>query len=62
MLHFASAVFGIMVLHSVLRLAFLYMMIPMALAYLLLVLLAARGRHLSGVAVSVMMVIFVVVW
>lgn len=60
MVHFASAVFGVMVLHTVFGLALLYLTACCALSYLLLIVLAARGRRLSGVASSLVIVVFLV--
>ncbi|XP_076469446.1 protein-serine O-palmitoleoyltransferase porcupine-like [Babylonia areolata] len=60
MVHFASAVFGIMVLHTLFRLALLYMVLCCTLTYLLLASLAARGRHSSGPATAVLIVVFLV--
>ena len=62
MVHFASAVFGVMVLHTLFRLAFLYLALCCTLAYLLLVAMAPRGRHLSGVAMSALIAVFLVFW
>ncbi|KAK7503550.1 hypothetical protein BaRGS_00005089 [Batillaria attramentaria] len=60
MVHFASAVFGVMVLHTLFRLALLYMALCCGLCYLLLATLAARGRYMSGVAASILIVVFLV--
>ncbi|KAL8580153.1 hypothetical protein ACOMHN_043038 [Nucella lapillus] len=60
MVHFASAVFGVMVLHTLFRLALLYLALCCALAYVLLASLAARGRHLSGVAMAGLIAAFLV--
>ena len=60
--HFASAVFGVMVLHNLFRLAFLYMVLCCTLAYPLLVAMAPRGRHLSGVAMAALIAAFLVFW
>jgi hypothetical protein len=62
MVHFASAVFGIMVLHTLFRLTFLYLILACCLAYLLLLFLAPRGRHMSGPAVAVLVVVYIVFW
>ena len=62
MIHFASAVFGVMVLHTFFRLAFLYLVLCCTLAYLLLVAMAPRGRHLSGVAMAALIAVFLVFW
>lgn len=62
MLHSASAMFGIVVLHTLFGLALLYLVVCCVLSYLLLVALASRGRYLSGVVVAVLIVIYVVFW
>lgn len=60
LVHFASAVFGVMVLHTLFRLSLLYMAACCTLSYLVLVMLAAKGRRLSGVATSILIIVFLV--
>ncbi|XP_070193072.1 protein-serine O-palmitoleoyltransferase porcupine-like isoform X2 [Littorina saxatilis] len=60
MVHFASSVFGVMVLHTLFRLALIYLVVCCALTYLFLVLLAPGGRRMSGPATTALIAAYAV--
>ena len=61
-LHITSALLGFMILHFVFQFKLFFLLCSAIFVYLLLVVLARRWRHISGIATAVSLLVFLVIW